>query len=123
MQGKPWLYAVGGNGGLSLRRRSASIACLDAACWQRGQWEDAYFVESYQRLGYPVAGANAASSFSVERVTAAKPCGVHKVYNYQSCEEVERLLGGLERAYQELLDALPLASEPRTERGRMASAS
>ena len=45
MRGKPWLAGVGGNGGLSLRRRSLSLACLDAASRQRGQWEDAFFVE------------------------------------------------------------------------------
>ena len=45
VRGKPWLAGVGGNGGLSLRRRSLSLACLDAASRQRGQWEDAFFVE------------------------------------------------------------------------------
>ena len=47
VRGKPWLAGVGGNGGLSLRRRSLSLACLDATSRQRGQWEDAFFIEVY----------------------------------------------------------------------------
>ena len=50
VRGKPWLAGVGGNGGLSLRRRSLSLACLDAASRQRGQWEDAFFVEVLRAL-------------------------------------------------------------------------
>ena len=46
VRAKPWLAAVGGNGGLSLRRRSWSLACLDAFSCADGQWEDAFFVEA-----------------------------------------------------------------------------
>ena len=104
--GKPWLAAVGGNGGLSLRRRSHALACLDAFAWQRGQWEDAYFVEALQRLGHPVAPASAASAFAVERLPSARPCGLHKAYNYLAPPELKRLLGVLEEEYERRLERL-----------------
>jgi hypothetical protein len=72
--GKAWLAAVGGNGGLSYRKRSHALACLDTAAWQKGQWEDAYFVERLQQLGRTVACSDAARGFAIERALHA-PCG------------------------------------------------
>ena len=38
--GKPWLTAVGGNGGFSLRSRSKTLECIDVHGYLRGQCED-----------------------------------------------------------------------------------
>ena len=102
VRGKPWLSNVGGNGGLSLRRRSHSIQCLDAVSLQQGQWEDAYFVEALQCLGHAVAPAEAARDFAVERILSMAPCGLHKAYNYQDASTLRGLLQGLERHYAAL---------------------
>ena len=67
VRGKAWLAAVGGNGGLSLRRKSHAIECLDAASWQHGQWEDAFFVEQLQLGGRSVAASGGARAFAIER--------------------------------------------------------
>ena len=106
VRGKPWLAAVGGNGGLSLRRRSQAMACLDRACCQPGQFEDAFFLEGLQQMGHKVAPADAAKEFAVERLLAERPCGLHKAYNYQGREALEELLAGLERAYEKRRDEL-----------------
>ena len=105
MRGKPWLAGVGGNGGLSLRRRSQAVQCLDAAARQPGVWEDAFFVETLARLGHSVAPADTAREFAVERLRCAAPCGLHKVYNYLDVAEIKRLLDGVERAYEAMLEA------------------
>ena len=105
VRGKAWLCSVGGNGGLSLRRRSHAIACLDLAARQPGQWEDAYFVERLQQLGHLVAPAAEARHFAVERSYGyeAAPCGLHKAYNYLPVAELSTILAGLEVYYDELL--------------------
>ena len=118
VRGKAWLAAVGGNGGLSLRRRSRAIACLDAGSWQRGQWEDAFFVERHQQLGHAVASSATARAFVIERplrdmqgnsAETAQPCGLHKVYNYLAAESLSRILEKVEQAYGELELAQPQA--------------
>jgi len=102
VRGKPWLAGVGGNGGLSLRRRSLSLSCLDAASRQRGQWEDVFFVEALQQMGHSIAPACEATAFAVESVWHDAPCGMHKAYNYLSASQLAHLLRGVERAYSRL---------------------
>ena len=104
VRGKAWLGAVGGNGGLSLRRRSQALACLDLAARQPGQWEDAYFVERLQQLGHEVMPASRARHLFVERAfgledARAEPLGLHKAYAYLSPPQLQRILDGLERCY------------------------
>lgn len=128
VRGKAWLAGVGGNGGLSLRRRSQAIACLDAACLQQHQFEDAFFLEALQQLGHAVAPATDARRFAVERppmpaATAggARTCGLHKAYNYLTCAELEAALGGLEKEYQALADEEAGASGTAATAGHGAS--
>ena len=138
--GKAWLAAVGGNGGLSLRRRSHARACLDAACWQRGQWEDAFYVELLQQLGHRVAPSDMARRFAIERplvdarghaadvpgvrgvpgVPGAEeqPCGLHKAYNYLSPHALDAILARIEATYVTLAAAAGLeeaADRPRVQ--------
>ena len=123
VRGKAWLAAVGGNGGLSLRRRSHALACLDVGACQKGQWEDAYFVERLQQLGHRVASAAHARAFAIERplhsehhssgeaedavaaAPRAPPCGLHKAYNYLGVDELRPILGAIERRYAAMADA------------------
>ncbi|KAL1503174.1 hypothetical protein AB1Y20_011233 [Prymnesium parvum] len=100
--GKPWLEGVGGNGGLSLRRRSQAFECLDVAARQPGQWEDIFFVELLQRLGFQVAPAAVAREFSVEQVFQEKPCGLHKAYNYLTVQQLNTVLCHVEATYRTL---------------------
>ena len=103
--GKAWLCAIGGNGGLSYRRRSQAMRCLDMGCWQAGQWEDAYFVEKLQMLGHVVARSEDARLFAIERPLDVKdeedaqPCGLHKAYNYLPPKLLESILRRLEKVY------------------------
>ena len=108
VRGKAWLNSVGGNGGLSLRRRSQALACLDLAPWQPKQWEDAYFVERLQQLGHRVMPAGRARHFAVEREYGfePRPCGVHKVYNYLPPEKLMLILTELERRYDAIAAAV-----------------
>ena len=103
VRGKAWLCAVGGNGGLSLRKRSQAIACLDAVSRQLNQWEDAYFVETLQQLGHAVANAEQARGFAVERRGRLheRPAGLHKAYAYLTEGELGRILDRVEDAYRE----------------------
>ena len=115
VRAKAWLAAVGGNGGLSLRRRSQALRCLDEFAWQRGQWEDAYFVEKLQQLGHCVATASRARAFAIERPLGGgestsgsaqtaearvQPCGLHKAYNYLGVAELVAILDGVTHAYE-----------------------
>ena len=103
VRGKPWLEGIGGNGGLSLRRRSLSLACLDAAGWQKGQWEDCFYIDGLQTLGHRLAPAQLAAQFAVESVWCEAPCGLHKAYNYLPKEQLAQLLRGVEAAYEQRL--------------------
>ena len=103
VRGKSWLCDVGGNGGLSLRRRSQAVRCLDEASRQPGQWEDIFFIEALQRLGFSVAPAEAACHFAVERIYVAAPVGLHKVYSYLPLPQLEAMLRLIEAGYQRLL--------------------
>ena len=61
----PWLHHAG-NGGLSIRSRSASLAVLDAVDYNLGQPEDVFYVEGLPRVGRSVASRMVARRFSVE---------------------------------------------------------
>ena len=97
--GKPWLTAVGGNGGFSLRSRARTLACLDAWGYLRGQCEDVFYVETMPKVGGKVASREAGAKFAVESVYAADPLGFHAAYKWLTAEQMAELLEGISREY------------------------
>lgn len=99
-----------GNGGLSLRKRSAmAAACgrfrlhnVDDARMNLGvENEDVFFALALPQLGYKVAPRALAADFAVEECTPislelGKPCalGLHKVWAYHSSTVTSVLLSG-----------------------------
>ncbi len=81
-----------GNGGLSLRKKSA---CLDAVrkCTLSRHPEDYFFVRYFNRnpRKYTVSPFSVANSFSVERIFHPSPWGIHKCWKYQSSGNWEHL--------------------------------
>lgn len=105
--GVPWL-AQSGNGGLSLRTKSAALAMLDAIEYSRGEAEDMFFVEHTSRVGGRLAPRHVAASFSVEAVDdegggarggappdGRPPFGMHAAHKYLPAERLRELLGAI----------------------------
>jgi len=103
--GKPWLTAVGGNGGFSLRSKSRTLACLDACGYLRGQCEDVFYVESMPKVGGRVASRGEGMRFSVESVWADDPFGFHAAYKWLTAEQMAEILDAISRRYAEVAAA------------------
>ncbi|GBF99981.1 hypothetical protein Rsub_13113 [Raphidocelis subcapitata] len=108
-----WGDAPGGNGGLSLRRRSRMLAALDAlgpgsaanAAGAAGSGssggggggavvlggEDEFFSRTLAAMGARLPPREVARTFAVETVFYATPFGVHKFWPYMTAEQRERL--------------------------------
>lgn len=100
--GKPWLTQVGGNGGLSLRSKAKTLACLDAYGYTRGQCEDVFYVEAMPKVGGAVGSREAGLAFAVESVFAPDPFAFHAAYKWVTAEQMAELLGGVSREYAKL---------------------
>ena len=55
LAGKPWLTAVGGNGGFSLRSKSKTLECLAAHAFVRGQWCELPHISRMQRSQHVIS--------------------------------------------------------------------
>ncbi|TPX67669.1 hypothetical protein SpCBS45565_g03657 [Spizellomyces sp. 'palustris'] len=101
--GAPWPHFIdvkGGNGGLSLRRRSRLLRCLDKQTWQPTDLpEDVWF--SVCLMSFPDAvmpSFEESKRFSLEGARTDRFLGVHKPYNdiqisetYATCPEARLL--------------------------------
>lgn len=93
-----------GNGGLSLRRRSAMLSIAERANpdWRVILSEDVFFcvnmhLRNIQHPGtYSLPDVQTASSFAVESVFHPSPFGIHKIWKYLPPEQVEELLMRIE---------------------------
>lgn len=83
--GAPWRHLpgeVGGNGGLSLRRKSAMLALLrrETLIPAGNIPEDLWFCRKLRRNRFRVAPPKIAQTFSVESIFYKQPFGIHKAY-------------------------------------------
>lgn len=83
--GAPWRHLpqdIGGNGGLSLRRKSAMLAAISRLAGRGTDLpEDLRFCRVLRSMPkYRVAPRSIARTFSVESIFYAHPFGIHKAY-------------------------------------------
>lgn len=78
------------NGGLSLRRRDAMLAVIDAVPYER-QNEDCYFVDGLRQIGGKLPSEEVADKFSVETKFLLGSVGFHAInvwLSYDECEQI-----------------------------------
>ncbi len=80
-----------GNGGLSLRRRSAMLRCLDARSSVCNWTEDLFYCVACEDLLY-LPSSEIARSFAVESWEHPDPLGFHKPWLYIPAEKIYPLL-------------------------------
>ena len=92
--GAPWIWnqpndKSGGNGGLSLRKKSVMLDKLRNCQITNKEYEDMFFSNSCHSPHFP--SNKKAKEFSVETVYHDKSFGVHKPWNYLSEEQLNTL--------------------------------
>lgn len=83
--GAPWPWAhmpYGGNGGLSLRKKSAMRAALAAFGGLKGPYEDQFFSMALAALKAKLPDKEVAREFSVEQMYHPEPFGFHSVWEH-----------------------------------------
>jgi len=94
--------SVGGNGGLSLRKRSKMLEVVRSrACnASRGPepsacavFEDEVLVRQLRRSNASLPPRATAAAFAVETIFHPRPCGFHKPWYYQEPDVMRHLLG------------------------------
>ena len=80
-----------GNGGLSLRRRSAMLRCLDTRPPRYDSSEDMYFSQTCEDLLH-LPSTDVARSFAVETWEHPDPLGFHKPWLYLPPDKIYPLL-------------------------------
>jgi len=96
--GAPWKVSKEhtldvGNGGLSLRRKSAMLKIIDKYPDQTGHPEDLYFCRHLKDDGYCLPSREIAKCFSVETVSYDTPIGIHKPLRI-SINKLKKILSG-----------------------------
>lgn len=105
--GAPWVWALNrtnaaegpvGNGGLSLRKRSAMLRILErhGADRQRGTPEDQFFSRWLYRDGHRMPSLEAAGAFSTETLFHPNSLGLHKAWECQFEEAFAQLVDGVQ---------------------------
>lgn len=101
--GAPWLWALAdctapgpvGNGGLSLRRKTAMLRILSEHEHEAGTAEDVFFSRWLYRDNYHLPSMERASHFSTEGILQPDCLGFHKAWLYHSEKEFKQLLDGI----------------------------
>lgn len=81
--GAPWFspgegYLQIGNGGLSLRKKSAMLKIINQQPYEPPNNEDGYFAKNLVQLRMNTPSVQTASEFSVETIFYHDPVGIHK---------------------------------------------
>lgn len=100
--GAPWKDKKGGNGGLSLRRKSKMISIINDKNYyyndpERTYYEDGYFSE-YPDINVP--NFDIAKTFAVESCYYDKPVGIHKAFQFINKDQYQELLTHFPRLYE-----------------------
>jgi hypothetical protein len=99
--GAPWFWAVlntdraegpVGNGGLSLRKRSAMLRILEGHAHEPGTSEDQFFSRWLYRDGHRLPSLRTAGLFSTETIFQPRSLGLHKAWQFCFEEAFEQLL-------------------------------
>jgi hypothetical protein len=98
--GAPWKSSdtpeAGGNGGLSLRRKSVMLKILENGPPRgRGEAEDIYFSHRLQEGTYNAAPKEVALRFSVEELFYPDPLGTHIPRQLCNSRQINRILLGV----------------------------
>ena len=98
--GAPWKSSdtpeVGGNGGLSLRRRSVMLSILESGPPPGpGEAEDIYFCHRLREGAYNAAPKEVALRFSVEELYHPDPLGTHIPRQLCNSRQINRILLGV----------------------------
>lgn len=80
----PWDHLHVGNGGFSLRKRSAMLRILDRVGPLQGDYEDQFFATAARVLKLKVPTREQAREFAVEQIYSPKFFGVHRVWDHLS---------------------------------------
>jgi hypothetical protein len=91
--GAPWDVGGVGNGGLSLRKRSALLAKLRACPPTEKDAEDGYFSKDCEAVRLRRPTDEAAREFSVETVASPRTFGVHKPWLHLAPADLAALEG------------------------------
>ncbi|RKO88161.1 hypothetical protein BDK51DRAFT_7122, partial [Blyttiomyces helicus] len=77
--GAPWPYSEspGGNGGLSIRKRSMLLKAIRDVPRLIKEAEDFYYSRAIRLVGGNVASKDVARGFSVEHIFHSRPLGIH----------------------------------------------
>ena len=105
--GAPWVWALNGNreaegpvgnGGLSLRKRSAMLRIIEKHGHERrpGTLEDQFFSRWLYRDGHRLPSLETAGAFSTETLFQPHSLGLHKPWVCQFEESVAQLLDGVQ---------------------------
>lgn len=105
--GAPWVWALHGNGaaegpvgngGLSLRKRSAMLRILEKHGHERqaGTPEDQFFSRWLYRDGHRLPSLETAGAFSTETLFQPHSLGLHKAWQCQFEEAFAQLLDGVQ---------------------------
>lgn len=87
--GAPWKFQQhGGNGGLSFRKKSAMIECLEKVQYNGGDNEDVYFSNALKLLNKNLAPREVCEKFSCETIFKMGTLGYHAIDKYLS--KIER---------------------------------
>jgi len=96
--GAPWKdNDIGGNGGLSLRRKTKMLEILDK-CKYNGINEDEYFSWGCEGVFINMPSKNDAKNFSIETIYNEKSFGIHKAWGYlkdniyKQCKNYDKLV-------------------------------
>jgi hypothetical protein len=84
-----WFEPYVGNGGLSLRKKSAMLHILDNYNLHKEMPEDVYFAYGCRDLGLKLAPIEAADKFSVESKFVLGSMGYHQIERYFTKEQCE----------------------------------
>ena len=88
-----WSDGKGGNGGLSLRGKNATIKTLENIPYdkKRDDGEDLYFSKYIDRFGN-LATREEAYNFSVEQIFKLGTLGYHQIENFLSEDEIDLIM-------------------------------
>ena len=93
--GAPWKFSqTGGNGGFSIRSRSAMIKCIEHRKYNPSSDgnEDIYFCKLLKQLNLNLAPRDVCSKFSCETIFALGTFGYHGIDKYLTEEECEQIM-------------------------------
>lgn len=115
--GAPWhKQNYGGNGGLSLRRKSKMLEIINDKNYKENKpnayyYEDGYF-SCYPNINTPEREIS--KTFSVESYHYDKPVGIHKSFYFSTPEQYKELMSHIPRLYelQVKINRLQMTSAP-----------